>query len=92
MLYLTEYDMSALSLSLQDTGLFGIYLVCDEDKAEDAVKYSLENLLRLSYNITDEEVLNLEQRGREGRKGEREGTAMGWDGMEWRHLVGLLYI
>jgi Peptidase M16 inactive domain len=78
MLYLTEYDMSALSLSLQDTGLFGIYLVCDEDKAEDAVKYSLENLLRLSYNITDEEVLNLGERGREGRKGR---NAMGWDGM-----------
>jgi hypothetical protein len=83
MLYLTEYDMSALSLSLslslQDTGLFGIYLVCDEDKAEDAVKYSLENLLRLSYNITDEEVLNLGERGREGRKG-RNCDGMGWDG------------
>ena len=59
------------TLSTQDTGLFGIYLVCDEDKAEDAVKYSLENLLRLSYNITDEEVPNLEERegGRGGGRG-----------------------
>ena len=41
---------------MQDTGLFGIYLVCEEDKVEDAVKYSLENILRCSYGITDEEV------------------------------------
>ena len=50
----------SLCVVLQDTGLFGIYLVCDEDKAEDAVKYSLENLLRIGHNITDEEVLNCE--------------------------------
>ena len=40
----------------QDTGLFGIYLVCPEDKTEDAVKYSLENILRCSHNITEAEV------------------------------------
>ena len=31
-------------------------MVCDEDKVEDAVKCSLENLLRLSHSLTDEEV------------------------------------
>ena len=62
-------------LSTQDTGLFGIYLVCDEDKAEDAVKYSLENLLRLSYNITDEEVPNLEEREGGGGEGTTDRMA-----------------
>mmetsp|Transcript_1161 Transcript_1161/g.1315 ORF Transcript_1161/g.1315 Transcript_1161/m.1315 type:complete len:463 (-) Transcript_1161:149-1537(-) len=40
----------------KDTGLFGIYLVCPDDKAEDALKYTLENLVRCCHDLTDEEV------------------------------------
>ena len=40
----------------QDTGLFGIYLVAPDNKLDDAMWYTLDNLVRLCYNVTDEEV------------------------------------
>jgi processing peptidase subunit beta len=40
----------------KDTGLFGIYLVAPDDKLEDSMYYLTENIVRLSHNVTDEEV------------------------------------
>lgn len=41
----------------KDTGLFGVYLVCPDNKLDDAMYFTLDNLVRLCHNITDEEVL-----------------------------------
>ena len=41
----------------KDTGLFGIYLVCaDTKKLDDAIGYTMDNLVRLCHNVSDEEV------------------------------------
>jgi len=48
--------ISILPLISQDTGLFGIYLVAPDNKLDDAMWYTLDNLVRLCYNVTDEEV------------------------------------
>ena len=40
----------------KDTGLFGIYLVCPDNKLDDAMWYTPDNLVRLCHNVTDEEV------------------------------------
>lgn len=40
----------------KDTGLFGVYLVAPDNKLEDAMWYTLDNLVRLCHNVTDEEV------------------------------------
>lgn len=40
----------------KDTGLFGIYLVAPDNKLDDVIWYTLDNLVRLCHNVTDEEV------------------------------------
>ena len=40
----------------KDTGLFGIYMVCPDNKLEDAMWYTLDNLVRLCHQLSDEEV------------------------------------
>jgi predicted Zn-dependent peptidase len=40
----------------KDTGLFGIYLVAPDHKLEDAMWYTLDNMVRLCHNVTDHEV------------------------------------
>lgn len=40
----------------KDTGLFGIYLVAAENKLDDLMWYTLDNLVRLCHNVTDQEV------------------------------------
>lgn len=40
----------------KDTGLFGIYLVCPDNKLDDAMWHTLDNFVRLCHNVTDEEV------------------------------------
>jgi len=40
----------------KDTGLFGIYLVAPDNKLDDAMWYTLDNLVRMCHNVTDEEV------------------------------------
>ena len=40
----------------KDTGLFGIYLVAPDNKLEDLTWYTLDNVVRLCHNVSDEEV------------------------------------
>jgi processing peptidase subunit beta len=40
----------------KDTGLFGVYLVCPDNKLDDAMWHTLDNLVRMCHNVTDEEV------------------------------------
>lgn len=40
----------------KDTGLFGVYLVAPDNKLDDAMWYTLDNLVRLCHNVTDQEV------------------------------------
>lgn len=40
----------------KDTGLFGVYMVCPDNKLDDMMWYTLDNLVRLCHNVTDEEV------------------------------------
>jgi len=40
----------------KDTGLFGVYLVAPDNKLDDAMFYTLDNLVRLCHNVSDEEV------------------------------------
>jgi processing peptidase subunit beta len=47
---------STFNLSYKDTGLFGIYLTSADNKLDDAMWYTLDNLVRLCHNVSDEEV------------------------------------
>jgi processing peptidase subunit beta len=40
----------------KDTGLFGVYLTAPDNKLDDAMWYTLDNMVRLCHNVTDEEV------------------------------------
>ena len=40
----------------KDTGLFGVYLTAPDNKLDDAMWYTLDNLVRLCHNVSDEEV------------------------------------
>jgi len=40
----------------KDTGLFGVYLVAPPNKLDDAMYYTLDNMVRLCHNVTDQEV------------------------------------
>eukprot|EP01039_Chlorochromonas_danica_P007453 gene7453-8240_t len=40
----------------KDTGLFGIYLTAPDNKLDDAMWYTLSNLVRLTHNVTEDEV------------------------------------
>lgn len=40
----------------KDTGLFGVYLVAEDNKLDDVMWYTLDNLVRLCHNISDQEV------------------------------------
>jgi len=50
------HSYMTFNTSYKDTGLFGIYLVAPDNKLDDAMWYTLDNLVRLCHNITDEEV------------------------------------
>lgn len=41
----------------KDTGLFGVYLVAPDNKLEDLTWYTLDNMVRLCHNVSDEEVI-----------------------------------
>jgi len=44
------------NLTYKDTGLFGAYLSCPDNKCEDAMWYTLHNMVRLAHKTTDGEV------------------------------------
>ena len=50
------HSFTAFNLNYKDTGLFGIYLKCPDNKLDDAMWYTLDNLVRLCHNVSDEEV------------------------------------
>ena len=50
------HSFSTFNTSYKDTGLFGVYLVCPDNKLDDALWHILDNLVRLCYNVTDAEV------------------------------------
>jgi len=40
----------------KDTGLFGVYLTAPDNKLDDAMWYTLDNLVRLCHNVSEQEV------------------------------------
>jgi processing peptidase subunit beta len=50
------HSYMAFNTCYKDTGLFGVYFVAPDNKLDDAVYYTLENLMRMCHNVTDEEV------------------------------------
>mmetsp|Transcript_550 Transcript_550/g.811 ORF Transcript_550/g.811 Transcript_550/m.811 type:complete len:463 (+) Transcript_550:32-1420(+) len=50
------YSYSTFNTNYKDTGLFGVYLVCPDNKLDDAMWYTLDNMVRLCHNVTDDEV------------------------------------
>ena len=46
----------AFNTNYKDTGLFGVYLVAPDNKLDDAMWYTLDNMVRLCHTVTDEEV------------------------------------
>merc|ERR1711939_635663 len=46
------YDFSVFNVAYKDTGLFGVYLNCPDNKLEDGMWYTLHNLVRLAHKTT----------------------------------------
>eukprot|EP00128_Syssomonas_multiformis_P003570 Colp12_sorted_trinity150504_noHs@13431 len=50
------HSYTTFNTSYKDTGLFGVYLVAPDNKLEDAMHSTLDNLVRLCHNVTEQEV------------------------------------
>jgi len=50
------HSFTAFNTCYKDTGLFGVYLVAPEDKLEQAMASTIQNLLRLCHEVSEEEV------------------------------------
>lgn len=50
------HSYTTFNTSYKDTGLFGLYLVAPDNKLDDLMHCTLDNLVRLCHNVTDEEV------------------------------------
>lgn len=50
------HSFMSFNTCYKDTGLFGVYLVAPETKLDDAMWYTLDNMVRLCHNVTDQEV------------------------------------
>ncbi len=50
------HSYMAFNTSYKDTGLFGLYLVAPDNKLDDLMWYTLDNMVRLCHNVTDQEV------------------------------------
>ena len=46
----------SFNTNYKDTGLFGVYIVAPDNKLDDVMWYTLDNMVRLCHNVTDEEV------------------------------------
>ena len=57
---MSDHDIAHSFMSFntcyKDTGLFGVYVVAPDNKLEDAMWYTLDNMVRLCHNVTDYEV------------------------------------
>ncbi len=49
-----------LFIFIQDTGLFGVYVVAPDNQLNDAMYYTLDNIMRMCHSVSDEDV----QRGK----------------------------
>lgn len=50
------HSFMSFNTCYKDTGLFGLYMVCPDNKLDDAMFYALDNLVRLCHDVSDEEV------------------------------------
>lgn len=50
------HSYMTFNTSYKDTGLFGVYAVAPDNKLDDLMWYTLDNLVRLCHNVSDEEV------------------------------------
>lgn len=50
------HSYKAFNLNFTDAGLFGVHLVAPENKLDDAMYYTLDNLVRLVHNVSEEEL------------------------------------
>lgn len=50
------HSVMTFNTSYKDTGLFGIYAVAPDNKLDDLMWYTMDNLVRLCHNVSDEEV------------------------------------
>jgi len=50
------HSFMTFNTSYKDTGLFGIYAVAPDNKLDDLMWYTMDNLVRLCHNVSDEEV------------------------------------
>ena len=52
----THTHTRLLTISHQDTGLFGVYAVAEPEGLQDLAWYTLESMVRLCHQVTDQEV------------------------------------
>jgi len=50
------YSLNTFNTCYKDTGLFGIYAVCPDNKVDDTCWYAMNNLIRLVHTPSDAEV------------------------------------
>mmetsp|Transcript_1392 Transcript_1392/g.1515 ORF Transcript_1392/g.1515 Transcript_1392/m.1515 type:complete len:478 (+) Transcript_1392:87-1520(+) len=50
------FSVNTFNTHYKDTGLFGIYAVCPDNKVDDMSWYIMNNLIRLIHSVGDEEV------------------------------------
>jgi mitochondrial-processing peptidase subunit beta len=50
------HSFMSFNTCYKDTGLFGVYLVAPDNKLDDAMWYTLDNMVRLCHNVSEEEV------------------------------------
>jgi len=50
------HSVASFNTCYKDTGLFGVYAVCEPHKVQDLMWYTLESMVRLCHDVTDEEV------------------------------------
>ena len=50
------HSFMSFNTNYKDTGLFGVYIVAPDNKLDDVMWYTLDNMVRLCHQVTDEEV------------------------------------
>jgi len=50
------HSYMAFNTSYNDTGLLGVYLVCPDNKLNDAIWYTLDNLVRFCHDVSEDEL------------------------------------
>jgi hypothetical protein len=54
--YNLAHSFTTFNTCYKDTGLFGIYMVAPDNKLNDLMWYTMDNMVRLCHNVTDAEV------------------------------------